>query len=338
MIVLGVMTVVMLAATLAGLAVFDLKIDNYFDFAKESSETFSRNYFYITDKKDENLQNSIYEKMTAYALSADACVELAGEGLSTEYSKGDLMKIAINAGADGIILEADDSEDTKNLINEAAEKGIPVVTVLTDSPSAERKSYVGISYYTLGIEYGKLVMQVYDDMSEARSLRNSARVMILLDKTPADTYQNILFSAISESIAAAGPKYSQIEIYSTTVENDSLFSAEEAVRDMLKESESVPDIIISLNEHNTRSVYQCLVDTNRVGKTTIIGYYDSDTILRAIEKKGIYATVTVDTEQMAKYCIDALNEYAEYGRVSEYYGVDYTLITEENVSLFLDRD
>ncbi len=36
-------------------------------------------------------------------------MELLGENLSTAYSKEELLKIAIASGADGIILEADES-------------------------------------------------------------------------------------------------------------------------------------------------------------------------------------------------------------------------------------
>ena len=89
----------------------------------------------------------------------------------------------------------------------------------------------------------------------------------------------------------------------------------------------LPDIIVCLSDINTRSVYQCIVESNRVGSTKIIGYYDSDTVIKGIERGSIFATFTVATEQMAKFCVDALNEYKETGNVSAYFSTDYELVT-----------
>lgn len=338
MIVLGILTGIMLAATVAGLIVFDVAVTRYSDFSSAESSPLEREYFLITGDTDDNLWNTIYEEMSEYALSNGVYVERAGSGLATDYNKAELMKIAINSGTNGIILEADDSEETRELIGEAVRKGIPVVTVLNDCAQSNRKSFVGISYYTLGMEYGKLVMQAFDGKKES-SGEYTFNVVVLLDKDVDTTYQNILYSAIGETISneisSGRNEYARIELTSVYIDNESMFSAEETVRDMLKQYDRIPDAIVTLNELNTRSVYQCIVDSNAVGKTEIIGYYDSETILHAIERHGIYATITMDIGQLAKYCISALNEYNEYGRVSEYYGVDYTLITADNVGNYL---
>ena len=98
----------------------------------------------------------------------------------------------------------------------------------------------------------------------------------------------------------------------------------------------LPDIIVCLNEVNTVSVYQTIVEQNRVGESVILGYYDSDTILKAIDKDVIYATITIDTAQLGHDCIEALNEYIDYRRVSDYYGVDYRIINKDNVGDYLE--
>jgi len=86
---------------------------------------------------------------------------------------------------------------------------------------------------------------------------------------------------------------------------------------------------------NTTCVYQAVVDYNKVGKINIIGYYDSDTICRAIERNVIYATISVNTKQLGMNCVSALDEYKESGHVSEYFSVDILLITSDNVSEYL---
>ena len=66
-----------------------------------------------------------------------------------------------------------------------------------------------------------------------------------------------------------------------------------------------------------------------------MGYYDNDTILKGIERNVITSTIAIDTNQMGKYCIDALTEYKQFGNTSEYFMADITLINKKNVSDFM---
>ena len=102
--------------------------------------------------------------------------------------------------------------------------------------------------------------------------------------------------------------------------------------------DKLPDIIICLNEINTTCVYQAVVDYNKVGVINIIGYYDSQTILKAIERNVIYATVSVDAKALGEYCIEALTEYNQMGHVSNYYSVDTAVIHADNVREYLGGD
>ena len=72
-----------------------------------------------------------------------------------------------------------------------------------------------------------------------------------------------------------------------------------------------------------------------VGEVSIIGYFDSESILKAIKKGIIYASASIDTTQMGEYCIEALNEYLTSGYANEYYATDFTMVTRANVGAFL---
>ena len=120
-----------------------------------------------------------------------------------------------------------------------------------------------------------------------------------------------------------------------SVDDTNAFSVEESIRDIFMEEE-LPDIIICLNELNTTCVYQAVVDYNKVGKVYILGYYDSETIINAIDRNVIYATVSIDTDQMGRYCVDALSEYHELGYTSQYFTADIELIKKSNVHKYLE--
>jgi ribose transport system substrate-binding protein len=71
--------------------------------------------------------------------------------------------------------------------------------------------------------------------------------------------------------------------------------------------------------------------TNKVGELQLLGYYKSDQILEAVRKGNIPVTLVIDTEQMGRYCVQALEEYLQEGHANSYYSVDLQFVTKENV-------
>lgn len=287
--------------------------------------TYQNHYVLITENRKDEFWQSVYKGAQQEALENGAYVELLGENLNVGYSKEELMEIAIHSKVNGIIVEADESEGMKMRIQQAHEAGIPVVTAMYDHPDGLRQSYVGVSSYNLGSEYGTQICEIVKRKEEGKY-----SVLVLLDREKKDSSQNILLGSIRETIQKRGMDH-KISVETAQIQNDSLFAAEESIRDIFMTSERLPDIIICLNEGHTTCVYQTVVDYNKVGQVEIVGYYVSDTILSAIEKEIIYSTISIDTEQMGTYCVDALNEYIENGYASDYYGVDVSLINGEKI-------
>ena len=225
------------------------------------------------------------------------------------------------------------------LINEAVEREIPVVTVMKDNTQSERQSYVGISSYNLGREYGKQVCKLAKQYENKEQKSDSAlNVMVLINANAEDTSQNMVYSSIQETIEGTYKSDQKINIVAKALNSQGAFAAEEAIRDIFMGVDQLPDIIICLNEINTTCVYQAVVDYNKVGVINIIGYYDSQTILKAIERNVIYATVSVDAKALGEYSIEALTEYDQMGHVSNYYSVDTTVIDADNVHNYLGGD
>ena len=96
--------------------------------------------------------------------------------------------------------------------------------------------------------------------------------------------------------------------------------------------------MVCLTAIDTRCAYQAVVDYNKVGVIDIIGYYDSELILSAIQKDIIYSTMTIDAKQMGAYCVEALNEYMQTGQVSDYFSVDLYVINKYNINDYLKTD
>lgn len=77
----------------------------------------------------------------------------------------------------------------------------------------------------------------------------------------------------------------------------------------------MPDILVCMDADTTECARQAVLDFNLAGKVTIIGYYTSPDILTAVEKGVLALTCDVDTEQMGKYSIEALNRISERGQI-----------------------
>ena len=296
---------------------------------QETYETYDQHYVMITDGEDSDFWNKVYESALAEARQEGVYIERFGEGLAVDYSRNELLKMAIQASVDGIIVPGDEDEETIALINEAVEKKIPVVTVLQDSTGSLRNCFVGNNNYNLGQEYGRQILELLPEDGK------KSKVMVLVSESRADTSQNLTMLGIREALEQElGKDIPAVE--SRPVDNTGNFSAEESIRDIFLDPGEMPDILVCLNEVYTRCAYQAAVDYNQVGKVQILGYYDSETILNAVAKNIIYSTITLDAEQMGRLCVQALEEYRQTGYTNGYMAVDTRLITMEEAEKRLE--
>ncbi|MDO4260932.1 MAG: substrate-binding domain-containing protein [Eubacteriales bacterium] len=210
------------------------------------------------------------------------------------------------------------------------ESGIPVVTVLNDSTGSLRQCFVGNNNYNLGQDYGRQIVELLGEDADGGS------VLVLVDEDRTDTSQNLILLGIRETLTQELPDC-PVTVDTALVDNTGAFSSEESIRDILL-NEQLPDIIVCLDEIHTRCAYQAAVDYNQVGTVRILGYYDSASILEAVSKEILSATITPDTEQMGRYCVQALEEYADTGYTNGYMAVDTYLITKAEALRMLEQE
>lgn len=323
-----------------------------------AGETYDRYYIMITQDDKSSFWQSVYQGAYERALQENVYVDWLGNDQFQDYSVEEQMEIAIASGVDGIIVTADESEEMTALIDRAVEKEIPVVTLYGDNARSARCSFVGVGGYNLGREYGRQALEIVkeklagtketqilvrQDTSETEEMevevgtpQRPIRVTLLVNSYANSLDQNIIYSGIQETMEQDRGD-TVIELSLQSVDDTNAFSVEESVRDIFMEGD-IPDILICLNELNTTCAYQAVVDYNKVGEVSILGHYVSDTILNAIDRNVIYATVNIDTPQMGGFCIDALQEYHDLGYTSQYFTADISLISRENVEEYLRRE
>lgn len=347
--ILTILTIAITAIT--GVFVFSFYVDHFT--TKQDANQYDLYYVMIAEDTNTSLWQSIYEGAYTAGLKENNYVDLLNDSFDNNYSREDLMRIAIASEVDGIIVAADESDEMTELIHEATADGIPVVTLYGDNTQSDRCSFVGIGSYDLGKEYGRQVLKIAQadmidntmrinqesdhlesEIVQTETSEGPIRVMVLLNAYAQDSGQNILCSGIQETIENEKQAGTEIEISLVSIDDTNAFSVEESIRDIFMK-EALPDIIICLSELHTTCVYQAVVDYNKVGQVNILGYYDSDTILKAIDRNVIFATISIDTMQMGKFCVEALTEYNTSGNTSQYFIADIELINKDNVHQYL---
>lgn len=334
--------ILMLATLVAGILFFRLYRTGLVSQAE--SNIYDKYYVMITDNYKSDFWQSVYKGAFEKAKESNIYVDLFGEQFSQDYSVEELMEIAIASEVDGIIVYANETLEMSHVINKAVNAGIPVVTLYGDCTRSDRLSFIGVGSYSIGKMYGGQIIDIIkekrrEELIESETIedRSQIKITVLANADTKDTGQNIIISGIQETINQDNVTDSEYLVSIVTVDNANSFSVEESIRDIFL-GEEIPDVIVCLNELSTVCTYQAVVDFNMVGEVSILGYYDSEAIVSAIERGGVYATVSIDAAQMGEYSVTALTDYHELGNISEYYLADVTLINQDNVEQFKKED
>ena len=281
-----------------------------------ASQTYEKHYVFIADGTSAPFWESVYEAAKEEGRKNNILVEYLGKELGTAYSVNDYLRMAIASDVEGILVVPQDKETTL-LLEEADQKGIPVITLLYDGVEGKRKSFVGINSINLGKAYGNQIKKIEAPVK---------KVTVLVDAEAESNNQNMICSGIKEVLEAEG-----VLIETKAINRENAFSAEENIRNIILNPQKMTDVLVCLSAEDTQCAYQSLVDYNRVGEIQIMGYYTSEIILDAISKNIIHSTIAIDTKQMGEKAITAIEDFNSQGRVNEYLSVDINVIDAENI-------
>ncbi|WP_081641099.1 sugar ABC transporter substrate-binding protein [Butyrivibrio sp. XPD2006] len=308
--------------------------------SQAESNVYDKYFVMITDNYKSDFWQSVYKGAFEKAKESNIYVDLFGEQFNKDYSVEELMEIAIASKVDGIIVYANETLEMSRVINKAVDAGIPVVTLYGDCTRSDRLSFIGVGSYSIGKVYGGQIIDIIkekrrEELIESETIedRSQIKITVLANADTQDSGQNIIISSIQDTINQDNVTNSEFAVSIVTVDNTNSFSVEESIRDIFL-GEEIPDVIVCLNELSTVCTYQAVVDFNMVGEVSILGYYDSEAIVSAIERGGVYATISIDAAQMGEYSVTALTDYHDFGNISEYYLADVTLINQDNVEQF----
>ena len=300
----------------------------------DQAVVYDKHYVMITGNEDSSLLDNVYESAREEGRKRGIYVERFGSGLAVEYDRDQLLKMAVQASVDGIIVTGDEQEETIARINDAVDHDIPVVTVFSGCSGSRRQCFVGSNYYHVGEEYGKQIQKIL----KVNPKSYTQKVLVLMEENPKDASGNLILLGMREKLENELGATRAVTIETTQVDNSGSFSAEEYIRDLFLDEAQVPDILICLSEVYTQCAYQAAVDYNKVGDVHLLGYYCSDQVLDALSKDIVKATITPDAQAMGRLCVQALDEYERTGYTNGYEVVDLQLVTAADARKILEED
>ena len=200
------------------------------------ADSYDKYYVMITKDSKSSFWQSVYQGAYRRGLEENAYVDLLGENLSENYSREDLMRIAISSGVDGIFVESDESGELTELIDEAVDRDIPVVTLYGDNTHSKRCSFVGVGSYNLGREYGRQVLKIAEEQKKEKSEeKGEIQVAVLTNAYTMNSGQNIIYSGIQDAIEQEKTGETKFSVSYITVDDTNTFSVEESIRDIFME-------------------------------------------------------------------------------------------------------
>ncbi len=293
----------------------------------ENSRVYDRHYLFVSSDESQMLQD-IFERISDACESSGVYLEWCSKGAPENYTAAECIDISIAMKADGIVVHPDNSLGLEDAIGRAVEAGIPVVTILRDLPDSERVSYIGVSNYQIGELYGGQLLSLMENGENA--------VCLLIDDGDNANDTQLLYTQMVQAVNNGAPEGKTMVLQTRNIDSRTDFDAEEVIRDVLLGKER-PDILICQDIVQTECAIQALIEYNLVGTVSVIGFYVTDTVISALQQDLIPVTMTIDTRTLGESCVQALDEYLELGRVSDYYNISLYGITPTTVDQYLQE-
>jgi ribose transport system substrate-binding protein len=236
-----------------------------------------------------------------------------------------LLDIAVISKVDGIITHVSGGQDFTEVINRAYKNGIPVVTIENDNKESNRNTFVGTSSFQIGKAAAELMINATGGKANI--------AVITSDDMEADvSTQNLKMNGFLSTIK----NYSGMKVISTYTSKMGILSAEEITQSIISGNESI-NAILTTSSVDTLGSAQLIVDRNKVGSITLVGYGDTEDILRYIRKGIIYGTVMSDPYKMGYESVKTLVDIMEKNNASTFIDTGVKVITLENIDEYEDK-
>jgi len=224
-------------------------------------------------------------------------------------------------GVDCLVICPNDGESIVSAVEQANEKGIPVIIFSTESAGGDYY-FVGISNIDCGIMQGTYMKDHLSEGAKVLYLGGNSGYQISLDRKDG-FYQGL------------GDFKDKIEILS---EQECMYTMDEGMTIMEDWIQTFPefDAVVAVNDQSALGVIQALIGANRLDNVMVAGIDAIDDAKDAVKSGDMAMTVMQDPVAQAQAVFDAVKTLQGGGEPEKVVQVPLIEITANNVDEYLE--
>lgn len=233
------------------------------------------------------------------------------------------LEKAIFSKVNGIAFQAEDVEKTSSLIQLAQQNKMAVLTFENDHYLIPNIPTVGSNSYQIGYQEGQMGIQACGGKGCVAIIVNGA------GSQESSQYKNLKLQGIMDALS----KSKGIQIQEVYTLNSGMFETEKLMGTILSKEPKV-NLILCTDERSTPGIAQVLVDSNRVGDVSVVGYGAMSQTLNYIKRGVIYGSISPDAYTIGYDCVQQLTNVLDGSNVSNSLNTDLFSINEQNVDRY----
>lgn len=247
-------------------------------------------------------------------------VNIAADSLNSSLIA---LEKAVYSGVDGIAFQAQDVEKTEALVKKAQDKKIALLTYENDQNYLTDVPTVGSNSYDIGFREGKMGI---------RACGGKGRVAIILNGNVSGAKgqnKNLKLQGMIDAFS----NYSTVKVQEIYSLGSGMFKTEKLMSVILAKQPKI-DLVLCTDERSTPGIAQVLVDENKVGVVSIVGYGAMPQTLNYIERGVIYGSICPDAYHIGYNCVKQLVTILDGERISDSINTDLFSIDLSNVEQY----
>lgn len=229
-----------------------------------------------------------------------------------------LVQEAINNNANGIVIAPLDSEKLNDVLKQATDKNIQVITIDSDVSYDGRKSFVG----TDNISAGAIAARQAEDI-----VSDDGKVAVIAHVEGAQTS----IERKSGFIDAMKNTYPNIEIIDYGYCNGQPDIAKDKTKEMLEKNSDV-ELIYATNEGTAVGVCQAVDEMGLSGKVDIIGFDSSSTEISYLQKGTLDGLIVQNPFNMGYLGVRNVNKAIDGETIDTRIDTGVTYVNMENLN------
>lgn len=292
---------------------------------EEITQPFSKpkhHFYFIAQNSVDPFWSEVIRGVEKSAKDSNVAVELYAPRFNDPNEELKYIDIATISKVDGIITHVSSAVDFTEAIDKACSNNIPVITFENDNSKSKRQAFVGTNSFIIGCEAAKLLIEATGGKANITVISNE-------DSNQDSVEQNLKMSGFISTLK----EYPNIKIVKNYTSKMGILSAEEIAQTIISSEDKI-NAIFTVSSADTLGVAQFIVDRNKVGDITLVGYGSSEGILGYIDKGIIYGTVATDPYKMGYEGLKALVDLKVGNTVPTFIDTEVEVITKKNVDKY----